>query len=81
MEKALALPPDWFNINHKIVIAGNQLTMAFCNLLLQTHWGSAKQAGSLQFNKLLLKRKHVRLTDFDFRATDERRGEVKEEGK
>lgn len=47
------------------------LQMTFCGLILQTHWGSTKQTGSLQFNKLLLKRKRVSLTDFDYHASDE----------
>ncbi|KAG0343124.1 hypothetical protein BG005_002546 [Podila minutissima] len=47
------------------------LQMTFCGLILQTHWGSARQTGSLQFNKLLLKRKRVSLTDFDYHAADE----------
>lgn len=47
------------------------LEMAFCGLILQTHWGSTNQIGSLQFNKVFLKRKRVSLTDFDFHAADE----------
>jgi hypothetical protein len=47
------------------------LQMAFCDLILKTHWGSATQPGSLQFNKLLLRRRRVSLTGFDFHAADE----------
>lgn len=105
MEKTLRLPPEWFDNQHKIVIAGDQLTvsrvstammykvidissyhriqyaipmlqlfhlqMTFCGLILETHWGSTSQPGSLQFNKLLLKRKRVSLTDFEYHSADE----------
>ncbi|KAG0287355.1 hypothetical protein BGZ98_004672 [Dissophora globulifera] len=47
------------------------LKMTLCSLILQTHWGSTKQTGSLQFNKELLRRKHVSQTDFDYHAADE----------
>ena len=105
MEKTLRLHQDWFNNDHKVLIAGDQLTvsrvskvmeykaidispyhrlqyalpmlqlfhlqMAFCDLILKTLWGSARQPGSLLFNKLLLKRKRVSLTSFDYHAADE----------
>lgn len=47
------------------------LKMAFCKLIMETHWGSPTQPGSLQFNKLLLRRKRVLPTNFDFHAADE----------
>ncbi|GJJ69732.1 hypothetical protein EMPS_02080 [Entomortierella parvispora] len=47
------------------------LEMAFCGLILQTHWGLAIQPGSLHFNTVFLKRKRVSLKDFDFHAAHE----------
>ncbi|KAG0247890.1 hypothetical protein BG011_000766 [Mortierella polycephala] len=47
------------------------LQMLLCATILRTHYGSTKEPGSLLYNKTLLGRKHISLTDFDYHAGDE----------